>query len=347
MRALKIQQPGELSWQSWEQPEPDDGEVLIRVSHVGICGSDVQLFQGTYKGPFAYPIAFGHEWSGVVERTGKNVRSLRAGDNVTGDCSRFCGTCRYCREDRNLCKDIEKYGITIDGASADYIIRREKYLYKAPAGIDPALLSLSEPLAVSAHLIGKIERCGGPLKGKKVLVLGAGAIGSGAILLLIHRSGCGQVDVFDSSGYRRQAAVSLGAKALGPDALQRGGEGSGYRALYEAEYDAVIESTGNAGVFARSLGLVRPLGVIGCLGMMAEASFPQRQVVMKALTIVGSIGGTGEFPQVIDFIRENPGAVKKMISHRYPIDRAEEAFRMSRQTGEALKVLLNVGEAAR
>ena len=158
MKIFKIQEPGKLSSQEWELPGLCDDEVLIKISHIGICGSDVQLFQGTYKGPVSYPIVFGHEWSGVVEKTGEKVRSLHPNDKVTGDCSRFCGTCEYCRKDKNLCKDIEKYGITIDGASSEYVVRKEKYLYKAPPDIDLSVLCLSEPISVSAHLIGKIEQ---------------------------------------------------------------------------------------------------------------------------------------------------------------------------------------------
>ena len=342
MRVFKIQQPHELSFQEWESQTLRDDEVFIKISHIGICGSDVQLFQGTYKGPFAYPIAFGHEWSGVVEETGKKVTSVRPGDKVTGDCSRFCGSCEYCKRDKNLCQDIEKYGITIDGASAEYIIRREKYLYKAPPDIDLPVLSLTEPLAVSAHLIGKIERIAGPLKGKKALVFGAGAIGLGAVLQLIHQHRCARVDVFDISRYRCETAESLGAGVLSQDLLQKKVDGSDYRALYKAEYDLIIESTGNAEVFARSLDLVKPLGVVGSLGMIPEVCYEHKLIVMKALTIAGSIGGTGEFPQVIDFIYRNSSIVRKIISHEYPIEQADQAFRMSRQTEEALKVLVKL-----
>ena len=103
---------------------------------------------------------FGHEWSGVVEAVGSDVTAVKVGDVVTGDCSRFCGKCPSCGKDRNLCEHIEKFGITIDGASAEYILRDEKYLYKAPEGMQTKHLCLSEPVAVAAHLLSQGPRSG-------------------------------------------------------------------------------------------------------------------------------------------------------------------------------------------
>ena len=140
------------------KPVPSGHEVLVRIKNVGICGSDIHLFHGTYNGPHSYPMKFGHEWSGVVEATGNLVSSVKPGDLVTGDCSRFCGSCSACATDRNLCAHIEKFGITIDGSSTEYILRDEKYLYKSPSGMDEKLLCLSEPVAVAAHLLHKIHR---------------------------------------------------------------------------------------------------------------------------------------------------------------------------------------------
>jgi hypothetical protein len=74
---------------------------------------------------------------------------VKKGDRVTGDCSRFCGTCEYCRSDKNVCEHIEEFGITIDGASAETILRKEKYIYRLPKSLDFSLGSLVEPLAVS------------------------------------------------------------------------------------------------------------------------------------------------------------------------------------------------------
>jgi L-iditol 2-dehydrogenase len=340
MKTYKIFEPQIIKAIESDLPEIKDDEVLVKVSHIGICGSDVQLYLGSYKGPFNYPIAFGHEWSGKVVKTGKQVRSVREGDQVTGDCSRFCGECAFCREDRNLCKNIEKFGITIDGASAEYLIRKEKYLYRAPDAIDLSLLSLTEPLAVAAHLLGKVERWSGSLQQKKVLILGAGAIGLGTLVLLKHLYNVENVAIFDISNGRISMARELGAQILAADYFKPKAEEESYKAIYEADYDLIIETTGNAEVFSHAFKLIKPLGVLGCLGMITAATIEQKLIVMKGLRIIGSIGGTGDFPRVIDFIHKHSTVVNRLVSHRVPIVQADRAFQISQDKERSVKVVL-------
>ena len=82
---------------STEVPEPTGAQVLVRTHAVGLCGSDLGLYLGTYEGPKNYPLYFGHEWSGIVQSVGPEVTRLRVGDKVTGDCSLYCGTCESVR----------------------------------------------------------------------------------------------------------------------------------------------------------------------------------------------------------------------------------------------------------
>ncbi|MCD7907498.1 MAG: alcohol dehydrogenase catalytic domain-containing protein, partial [Clostridium sp.] len=152
MKAYVLKEPGRLEAQQREVSQPGPEEVLIRVTNVGICGSDIHLYKGTYNGPQNYPILFGHEWSGIVEKTGERVTKVKPGDKVTGDCSRYCGHCDHCSQDRNLCRTIEKFGITIDGASAEYIVRDQQYIYRADPSADLEVLALTEPIAVAKHL---------------------------------------------------------------------------------------------------------------------------------------------------------------------------------------------------
>ena len=182
MKAYVLKGPGVLTAEEREIPRPGPTEVLIRETNVGICGSDIHLYKGTYNGPQNYPILFGHEWSGIVEKTGDKVTKVKPGDKVTGDCSRYCGHCDNCSADRNLCRTIEKFGITIDGASAEYILRDERYLYRADPEADMALLALTEPIAVAKHLLEKILKLGSSYQGKRVLIYGGGAIGQAPLL---------------------------------------------------------------------------------------------------------------------------------------------------------------------
>jgi len=339
----EIDKPNSIKISEVDLPIPVKDEVVVRIAYVTICGSDVHLYKGTYGGPAVYPILFGHEWSGTVVAVGPNVKHISAGDLVTGDCSRFCGECPACEVDPNVCRDIEKFGITVDGASCEYLLRREKYLYRAPKDMDPMLLSLTEPIAVAAHLMEKIIRVVGPISGKKILILGAGGIGLGALLLVKHRYGCKDVACFDISEKRMSTALRLGASNPG-DILGSvsGSEGASYGDLYgAAKFDIVIETTGNAEVFAASIKLANPLGTVGCLGMIPVVEIAQKLIVVKALTIVGSIGGTGDFPEVMDFIQARPDAVRPIISHVFQKTEIAQAMEMSRNGREALKVCID------
>ncbi len=153
---------------------------------------------------------------------------------VTGDCSRFCGTCEACKTDENLCAQIEKFGITVDGATAEYILRDEKYLYKAPRGMEQELLCLSEPVAVAAHLLRRVQRSlDGELREKRILVLGGGVIGMSAMMLLRNMHGCEQIDLFDLANSRKEIAVAAGARIPSPEELKPP-TGADYASLYAA-----------------------------------------------------------------------------------------------------------------
>lgn len=326
------------------KPVPGGREVLVRVKYVGLCGSDLHLFRGTYSAPHSYPLQFGHEWSGVVEAVGEEVTRFAPGDLVTGDCSRFCGTCAACEKDRNLCRSIEKFGITIDGASTEYFVRDEAYLYRAPEGVDEKHLCLSEPVAVAAHLLSKLRRLFPEgFRDKRVLVLGGGVIGMSALMLLLHQEGCERAELYDLAKFRTALAASEGARIPEAEELTPTGEGGDYASLYAAaKYDLVLETTGVASVFANALYLVKPGGALGCVGMTAKAEIPQKLIVTKSLTLMGSIGGTGDFDRAMDFLTRYPASAEKLISHVYPIAEAEAAFATARNPEGSMKVVLSL-----
>lgn len=339
-----LKSPNVLEKTVCEMPQPGQGEVLIKVKYVGICGSDIHLFNGTYNGPHKYPMMFGHEWAGEVVKTGIGVTKVTKGDRVTGDCSRYCGTCGSCQTDKNLCSHIEKFGITIDGATAEYIVRDERYLYKGGPEIEEKLLALSEPVAVAAHLIARIKGvCPGELSGKNILVLGGGVIGMSAAMLLKKMLGCEQVSLFDLSGHRCDIARSFGAEIPDGDSLNVKSADGNYAALYQAaKYDVVLETTGVPSVFANALNLLKPEGILGCVGMAPCVEIGQKQIVTKALTIIGSIGGTGDFQTAMDFIGKFPAEALKLVSHCYVMEEVDAAFSMANRPDECMKVMLTM-----
>jgi len=341
MKAYLFQSPKNVEIAERKKLTLKNNEILIKVKNIGICGSDLALYNGTYSGPHSYPMLFGHEWSGIVAEVGKNVTGFSVGDKVTGDCSKYCGTCEYCKVDKNLCEHIEKFGITVDGASAEYIVRDAKYVYKAPEELDFDLICLTEPIAVAAHTIKKILKVSQSLADKKILIMGGGPIGLASLMLLKKLYNCNSVDLYDIVENRTKLAVSLGAGNPPEEMFNLSSDENNYNSLYTStHYDIIIETTGNAKAFANTFHMIKPLGIIGCVGMLPNVDIPQKLIALKSLTILGSIGGTGEFDEVLDFIKTYPDYVRHLISHKFPITDYEKAYAACKDVSTAMKVEL-------
>ena len=335
---------GQAEIVSEEVAAPTGTQVLVRTHAVGLCGSDVGLYRGTYEGPKNYPLYFGHEWSGTVEDVGPEVTRVRAGDKVTGDCSLFCGVCEMCNRDRNLCRSIEKLGITVDGASRQLFLQDEKYVYRADADADLDLVALSEPLAVGAHAVRRVRESRPDLDREKVLVLGGGAIGLSCLFALKVLEGCRHVELFDIVESRRQKAVELGAHE--PTDVVAAGQGAGHLAeeygdLYSGQgYDVVVETSGAPPAFYSAVELLRPMGTIMALGFLPSVEFSLKQITLKAARIMGSIGGTGDFERVLAFTLQHPHLAEELVSHRIPFRDYERAFELAQDRKKAMKVLV-------
>ena len=319
---------------------PTGTQVLVRTHAVGLCGSDLGLYHGTYEGPRNYPLYFGHEWSGIVQAVGPDVTRVRPGDKVTGDCSLYCGACELCDRDRNLCRAIEKFGITVSGASRQLFLQEERYVYPAHAGADLDLVALSEPLAVGAHAVRRVRELRPSFEREKILVLGGGTIGLSCFFALKVLEGCRHVELFDIVEARRQKALDLGASEL-TDVMATGSGAEDYGDLYSGRgYDVIFETSGAPPAFLHAVELLRPLGTIMALGFIPSIEFSLKQITLKAAHVMGSIGGTGDFERVLAFAHRYPQLAAELISHRVPFHEYERAFELAQDRKQAMKVLI-------
>ena len=319
---------------------PTGTQVLVQTHAVGLCGSDLGLYHGTYEGPKNYPLYFGHEWSGTVQAVGPEVTRVRPGDKVTGDCSLYCGACELCDRDRNLCRVIEKFGITVDGASRRLFLQEERYVYRADVEADLDLVALSEPLAVGAHAVRRVRESRPNLDREKILVMGGGTIGLSCFFALTALEGCRHVELFDIVESRRQKALDLGASEL-TDVMAAGHDAGDYGDLYSGQgYDVVFETSGAPPAFYRAVELLRPLGTIMALGFIPSVEFSPKQITLKAAHIMGSIGGTGDFERALAFAHQHPHLAAELISHRISFREYKRAFELAQDRKRAMKVLL-------
>jgi len=342
MKGLRLKAPKQMEVDEEEIREPNKAQVLIRIDNFNLCGSDLRIYEGTYSGPMRYPIYVGHEWAGKVEAIGGDVKHLKVGDHVTGDCSLWCGLCSYCAHDKNLCEKIEKVGMTRDGASRQFFTQDAIYVY--PAGrLNPRVLSLVEPLSVVCHAASNAERMMGPLSDLRVLILGGGNMGTALLMVLRKIFQCADIELYDPIPSRMETAQGLGAKRPSNiDFITRKGSktsGSDYRDFYsELAYDVVFESTGSREAFSNALEIVKPLGGIVVIGFVSTGEVNLRLITLKALKICGTIGGTGEFPRVLQAMEKESKYFERLITHRFHYLDYEKAFEMAMEKEKSLKV---------
>lgn len=246
MKALVCDEPGRLSLVDRQRPVRAEGEILVRIRHVGICGTDFHIFAG--KHPFLdYPRVMGHELSGTVEDGGDSP--LAAGTPVYVVPYLACGTCAACRKGlTNACMAIRVLGVHTDGGMAEYLSVPTANVIPA-AGIDLRDAAMIEFLAIGAHGIAR----GQASDGDRVLVTGSGPIGMSAALFAKARGA--HVTVMDMREDRLAfARDTLGADAVllaGPDAEAQaadlaGGDG----------FDVVVDATGAAPPIERGFGFL-------------------------------------------------------------------------------------------
>ena len=197
--------PKEIVFREIDIPTPKDDEVLIKMKMIGICGSDIHVYHGTH--PFTkYPVTQGHEVSGVVVKTGKDVKSVKPGDKVTIEPQVRCGKCYPCRHGKyNLCEELKVMGFQTTGAASEYFAAPELNITKLPDEMDYKKGAMIEPLAVAVHAINRA----GDIKGKTISVIGAGPIGN-LVAQSAKAMGAGRVMLSDISTYRLELGKKVG-----------------------------------------------------------------------------------------------------------------------------------------
>lgn len=278
MKALVYDGVETLAYRDMPMPVAAEGEHLIRVHAVGICGSDMHAYLG-HDDRRPAPLILGHEAAGLIEG------GPRDGERVTINPLVTCGTCPACASGRdNLCP--ERIIISMppaEGAFAEYVKIRDANLVTMPAHITLAQASLAEPIACGWHTVRlAIETLIGDAS--NALVLGGGAIGLGAALSL-KAQGVADVTVLEPNALRRNYLLNdCGLEAIAPDDLAA-----------DAMFDIVIDGVGYAATRATSSAHARPGGVIGHIGLgEAEGGLDIRRMTLQEITFFGTYTYTAQ-----------------------------------------------------
>jgi 2-desacetyl-2-hydroxyethyl bacteriochlorophyllide A dehydrogenase len=309
MQAVVCRQPGEIAIEDRPEPARGEGEVLVGVQRIGICGTDFHIYQG--KHPYLqYPRIVGHEFSGTVIEA-PEASALKPGETVVINPYVACGKCIACRNGKpNCCMQIGVLGVHRDGAMCERISVPERNVY--PAGrlsVDQG--AACEFLAIGAHAVARSEI----IEGKRALVIGAGPIGLG--VALFAKLAGGDVTIMDRDTARLQFAVEngLAARSIAADdrvveavAAATGNEG----------FDVVFDATGNKASMEGAFRHVAHGGTLVLVSIVAEnITFSDPEFHKREMTVRGSRNATrADFERVITAIESGRVPLDKLITHR-------------------------------
>lgn len=339
MKALRYLGPGKLEVWSVPMPEPQEGEVLIKVEACGICGSDVHGYLGL-TGRRIEPMTMGHEFCGRVEKQGPGAGRFRTGDRVIVQPIHFCGECVNCKRGLTmLCLNKRFFGVlTVDGAMAEYVAVPEKLLYPLPEGSSFYTGALAEPYAVAYGSVLKAPDA----EGKTVLVIGAGTIGA-CVLQLMKLKNPGKLIVSDLSDARLKTALELGADEVVNPSKENFMEK--ISKLTNGEMiDISIECVGVQPSANQSLKCLKAGGTAIWVGMsQKEMTINMQDIVCSARRVLGSFNYTHEeFGQAAELVTSGKVAADKLISKIVSLEEAVDVFRLiHEQPDQYLKVIVS------
>jgi len=331
--ALVVRAPEDLVIEERSYRSPGPEEVLVTPHYVGLCGTDLDIVRGELDPVYVrYPLVLGHEWSGKILSVGERVEGLREGDPVVVEGVLACGKCPHCRAGKtNLCQNFDELGFTVAGAAGPAVLAPAPLTHQLAEHVPLEAGALVEPAAVV--LRGLLEMAIVP--GLKVLVIGDGTIG----LLAAHLVRMWSPSSVTMSGLR--AAQRSLAEGLGVDEFTIARPG-------ERAYDLVIEAAGSVVAVETALRSAARGGQVLLLGIAGHGKAAHLNVddlVNNDLAVRGSFSYTAaSWALIVRLLNGGSFQPAGLITHRYTIDRHEEALRMLASTsgGPRGKILFDM-----
>ncbi|XP_045167955.1 sorbitol dehydrogenase-like [Mercenaria mercenaria] len=321
-------------------PEPGPGEVQVRMQHVGICGTDLHLYQTGMLGSKSVkePMPIGHESAGVISKLGEGVSSVKVGDRVALEPVFGCMACQVCKKgDYNLCKDVKVCGVPPKwGSMTRYFIHRAADCYKLPDHVNTEEGALMEPLTIAIHSCRRAGVC----LGSKVLVLGDGPI-SIMVVLAAKASGATKICVTGKHDNRLNVAKQVGAHFCVNVASKEPKEAADMvtNALGEM-YDCSIDCIGAEISIHTAFLATRSGGNVVLAGLRQNTiTIPILAAVGREVDIRGVMVNAHCYPIALDMVASGQVNIKPLVSHVFPLEKVNEAFEKA-ATKDCMKVMI-------
>lgn len=330
--------PGATEVRQVPQPSIGPTEALVRVRIASICGTDLHIFDWDEWSQHRIrpPLIQGHEMAGEVARVGNEVTSVAKGDYVSFEGHIACGKCYECRTGQaHVCRNLRILGIDRDGAFADYVAVPASNLVKNDAALPLEVATIQDPLGNAVQVVMNAN-----VPGKSVAIFGLGPIGLMAVALAKALSASQVIAVEYRNEYRKKLARQLGASEVlesDPDTVGKimdltDGDG----------VNEVLEFSGAAPALQQALSVVRPGGGIHLLGLYSNPVTLNLSddVIMRGVTLYGITGRRmfRTWYEMAGILKSGNLDLKPLVTHRFPLDRYEEALEVvrSRQCGKVV-----------
>ncbi|GAB3617729.1 NAD(P)-dependent alcohol dehydrogenase [Okibacterium endophyticum] len=326
MRAAVMTDVGQLVLEERPLPGIGDDEVLVRVSYVGVCGSDMALFENGYIGESVVqePMVLGHEASGIVVQVGGMVTNLRPGMRVALEPGVPCLNCEFCKEGHyNLCPEVHFWASlpVTEGAFQEYVRHRASFCHPLPDSVGLLEGALIEPLSVAFHAV----RRSGIELGDRAVVLGAGCIGL-LTLLTLRAAGVRDVVVVDLVDNRLDLASRLGAEVV------NAGTTSDLFATLSDRFghgpDVVFETAGNRMTMDQSIRIVKPGGTVTFVGYTKDgrADLNVNLLIDKEVTVKTVFRYRNVYPKAIAAVAAGVIPLGDVVSAIYPFEDIQQGM---------------------
>ena len=335
MKAMILRAPSELALGEVARPVVGQGQVLVRVTYSGICGTDYKIYSGAI--PVHYPRIMGHEMIGEVVEAGTST-AMRPGDRVIIDPELFCGACFHCRIGQtHLCPNGMLLGRDANGGFAEYVTAPASHVFRLPESIDSQAAPLIQVLTTCLHAQRQINI----FPGEAVAVLGLGVTGQLHVQLAKAR-GASPVIGITRSAEKRELALRLGADSAfpgGPGVISKVREATGGRGA-----DVVIESTGMLPVLADGIQMARSGGRLLLFGIITakQGELPFYDLYFKELALINArVAKSEDYPNSIELVQRGAIRLEPLVSHVMPLDELNAAISMlGSDNGQRMKIIL-------
>lgn len=316
-------------------PVPGPGEALLRVRRVGICGTDLHIFQGHLDHRVPKGGVIGHETFAEVTEAPAGS-GFEAGDRVVVEPLKFCGTCRACRMGASyICYDLKVLGVDLPGGMQEYWTVPAARLLRVPPSVADDHAALIEPLAVATHDV----RRAGVKAGDAVLVFGGGPIGT--LIALVSRQRGGRVAVAEVNPFRLEMLAKLGLETVGPDrdVVRFADEWTGGDGV-----DVAFEVTGHPDAVRAVTDVVRVWGTVSLVAIHAEP-MPVNlyRMFFRELAMHGSrLYAREDWEEAIRLAAASAVPLAPLVSRRIPLEALQDGMEQALGGGPVMKVLVDL-----